>query len=146
LTDSLFCLQHTKDFITGEDRKVKAIVPLAQLHPRARQAHEAPRCAKDQGQFWAYHDLLYAHASKASPDDLKTYAQDTGLDLPAFEQCLANGTYRAAVQQDVEDGARLGVKGMPAFFINGRLVSGAQPLDAFVQIIEDELQRASATK
>ena len=76
------------------------------------------------------------------PDELKTYAQEAGLELPAFEQCLSAGTYQAAVQQDVEEGARLGVTGTPAFFINGRLLSGAQPLEAFTRVIEEELARA----
>jgi predicted DsbA family dithiol-disulfide isomerase len=65
-----------------------------------------------------------------------------GLDLPAFEHCVSSGTYQATVQQDIEEGTRAGVTGTPAFFINGRLLSGAQPLDSFVRMIEDELARA----
>jgi predicted DsbA family dithiol-disulfide isomerase len=65
-----------------------------------------------------------------------------GLDLSAFEQCVSSGTYRANVQQDIDEGTRAGVSGTPAFFINGRLVSGAQPLESFVRVIEDELARA----
>ncbi len=124
--------------------KVKLVhrdFPIDQLHPGARKAHEAARCANDQGKFWAYHDTLYANAPKASPEELKAYAREVGLDLPAFEQCLGSGTYQAAVQKDVEEGARAGVTGTPAFFINGRLLSGAQPLERFVQVIEDELAR-----
>jgi len=59
-----------------------------------------------------------------------------------IEHCFDSGKYQAAVQQDVEEGGRFGVTGTPVFFINGRLVSGAQPLERFVQIIEDELTRA----
>jgi protein-disulfide isomerase len=115
--------------------------PIDTLHPQARKAHEAARCANAQGQFWAYHDVLYAHAPKASPEQLKTYAQDVGLDLAAFEQCFYSGKYQATVQQDVEEGGRFGVTGTPVFFINGRMLSGAQPLERFVQMIEDELAR-----
>jgi protein-disulfide isomerase len=60
----------------------------------------------------------------------------------AFEQCLNSGTYQAAVQKDVEEGARVGVTGTPAFFINGRLLTGAQPLEGFVRVVEEELARA----
>jgi protein-disulfide isomerase len=105
--------------------KVKLVFrdyPIDNLHPAARKAHEAARCAHDQGTFWAYHDALFANAPKASPEQLKTYAQEAGLDVPAFEQCVNTGTYQAAVQRDVEDGTRVGVTGTPAFFINGRLV------------------------
>jgi protein-disulfide isomerase len=115
--------------------------PIDQLHPGARKAHEAARCADEQGKFWAYHDALFANASKTNPEQLKTYAQEVGLDVIAFEQCFSSGKYQTAVQKDVEEGMRAGVTGTPAFFINGRLVSGAQPLESFVRVIEDELAR-----
>jgi protein-disulfide isomerase len=115
--------------------------PIDRLHPAAQAAHEAARCANDQGKFWAYHDALYAHAPKASPAQLKSYAQAVGLDGAAFEQCLSSGKHRAAVQKDKEEGSSAGVTGTPAFFINGRFLSGAQPLERFVQVVEDELAR-----
>jgi protein-disulfide isomerase len=115
--------------------------PIDQLHPGARTAHEAARCASEQGKFWAYHDVLFQKAPQASADDLKAYARQVRLDLAKFDQCVATGKYKDAVQKDIEDGARLGVTGTPSFFINGRLVPGAQALERFVQIIEDELQR-----
>jgi protein-disulfide isomerase len=97
--------------------------------------------ATDQGKVTVYHDALFANAPKASPEQLKAYAEEVGLDVPAFEQCLNSGTYQATVQRDVEEGSRVGVTGTPAFFINGRLVSGAQPLERFVRVIEEELAR-----
>ncbi|MBI3329516.1 MAG: thioredoxin domain-containing protein [Nitrospinae bacterium] len=124
--------------------KVKLVFrdfPIDQLHPGARKGHEAARCANEQGKFWAYHDLLFANAPKASPEQLKGYAQEAGMNVAAFEQCVASGKYREAVQQDIEEGSRAGVTGTPAFFINGRLVSGAQPLENFSRIIEEELMR-----
>jgi len=87
------------------------------------------------------YNLIYSNALKASPEHLKAYAQEAGLDLAPFAQCLATGKYQAAVQRDIDAGTRLGVTGTPAFFINGRLLSGAQPLERFVQLIEEELQR-----
>lgn len=115
--------------------------PLENLHPGAHRAHEAGRCADAQGRFWPYHDLLYANSPKTSPEELKAYGRDAGLDLPAFELCLESGTTAAAVDADVEQGNQLGLTGTPSFFINGRLVSGAQPLENFVEIIEQELAR-----
>ncbi len=143
-----FCkqVQRTLDQLLAKyDGKVKLVYrdfPIDQLHPQARRAHEAARCAHEQGKFWPYHDLLYANAPKASPDDLKQYAGEVGLDLPAFEQCLGSRKYQAAIQTDIDEGSRAGVTGTPAFFINGRLLSGAQPLDSFVPLIEQELARA----
>jgi len=124
--------------------KVKLVyrdLPMDGLHPQARNAAEAARCAHDQGKFWEYHDALFANAPKASPEQLKTYAQQVGLELPSFERCLASGTHAATVQKSVDEAIRLGVTGTPAFFINGELLSGAQPLEALTRAIERELAR-----
>jgi len=124
--------------------KVKLIhkdSPIDNLHPQARSAHEAARCTNEQGKFWAYHDVLFAR-TPAKPEQLKAYAQQVGLDLAAFEQCFSSGKYQTTVQQDVEEGGRAGVTGTPACCINGRLVSGAQPLASFTRVIEEELARA----
>jgi len=83
----------------------------------------------------------YANAPQTSPEQLKTSAQDVGLDLAAFEPCFSSGTYQATVQQDVEEGSRAGVTGTLAFCINGQLVSGAQPLESCTRVIEEELAR-----
>jgi len=115
--------------------------PIERLHPGVTRAHVAARCAHDQGKFWAFHDVLFATPPRSSPGDLTAHAKQVGLDVVTFDQCMASGKHEAAVRKDVEEGARLGVNGTPSFFINGRLVSGAQPLEAFVQIIEDELRR-----
>src|SRR2546426_579142 len=85
-------------------------------------------------------DALFANAPKAGPE-LRTYAQQVGLDLPSFERCLASGTHAATVQKSVDEAIRLGVTGTPAFFVNGELLSGAQPLEELTRVIERELAR-----
>jgi protein-disulfide isomerase len=115
--------------------------PIDNLHPGASQAHEAARCANEQGKFWAYHDKLFASPPKSSPEIFKGLAKEVGLDMPGFENCFDSGKYQAAIKKDIEEGNRVGVTGTPAFFINGRIVSGAQPLEAFARIIDDELSR-----
>ena len=113
--------------------------PIDSLHPQARLAHVAARCAHAQGKFWAYHDLLYAAAPKASPEDLKSFAQRAGLELKQFEACLSSGKYAELIAADIAEGTKAGVTGTPAFFINGRLIGGAQPLEQFVRVIDEEL-------
>ena len=76
----------------------------------------------------------------------KASAQEVGLDLPAFAPCRSSGKYQAAVPQDVDEGTRAGITATPAFCINGRLVSGAQPLGSFVRVIDEELARARLGK
>jgi protein-disulfide isomerase/DNA-directed RNA polymerase subunit F len=124
--------------------KVKLVYrnfPIDSLHPGARKAAQAAQCAKDQGKFWAYHDKLYASEPDASPEKLKAFAEEVGLDLSGFEGCLSSGKYQAIVEKDIEEITRLGVTGTPAFFINGRLLSGTHPLETFVRAVEEELAR-----
>ena len=119
--------------------------PIDNLHPEASKAHEAARCANEQGKFWAYHDKLFASPPKSSPEIFKGFAKDLGLNVTAFESCFASGKYQAAVKKDIEEGNRVGVTGTPAFFINGRIISGAQPLEAFARVIDDELARVQSS-
>jgi protein-disulfide isomerase len=115
--------------------------PIDSLHPQARKAHEAARCATEQGKFWPYHKALYAGSPK-QPEQLPAVAQETGLDMASFKTCVASAKYQAAVQKDIEEGKRLDVTGTPTFFINGRVLVGAQPLEAFAKVIDDELARS----
>jgi len=128
----------------GKVRHVYRHFPIDGLHPQARRAAEAALCAQDQGKFWDYHDALFTNAPQATPDDLKRYAAQVGLDVTEFERCLSGGGHQAAVQRDMEEGTRLGVSATPFFFVNGRPLTGAQPLDGFVRVIEDELARQPA--
>jgi protein-disulfide isomerase len=124
--------------------KVKLVyrdAPIDSLHPHARKAAEAAQCAHEEGRFWAYHDKLYAREPDASLETLKAIAAEVGMDVAAFERCFRAGKYQFKVQKDVEEGSRLGVTGTPAFFINGRLLSGAQSAEIFARMIEEELAR-----
>ena len=140
-----FCkeAQHTlAQLLTKYPDRVKLAhkdFPIDELHPAARTGHVAARCAAEQGKFWSFHDLLFANGPKAAPADLRNYAHAAGVDIASFEQCLASGRFVAAVEKDVADGKRAGVTGTPAFYINGRMLSGAQPVEAFVKVIEEEL-------
>ena len=120
--------------------------PIDNLHPGASKAHEAARCANEQGKFWPYHDKLFASPPKSGPEIFKGFAKELGLDATAFESCFDSGKYQATVKKDVEEGNRVGVTGTPAFFINGRMISGAQPLESFVRVIDDELARVASAK
>jgi protein-disulfide isomerase len=116
--------------------------PLTSIHPQAFKAAEAGQCAREQGKFWEYHDLLFANQQSLEPEFLKKYAADTGLDVAAFNACLDTAKYGDRVQEQMGMGNRLGVSSTPSSFINGRLVSGAQPYEAFAAIIDEELARA----
>jgi protein-disulfide isomerase len=120
--------------------------PLANIHPHAMKAAEASLCANDQKKFWEFHDSMFGNQTELSVPDLKQRAVDLKLDTQAFNQCLDSGRHSSAVQADVQEGARAGVTGTPALFINGRLLSGNQPYSEIKDVIEDELQRKAASK
>ena len=117
--------------------------PIAGLHPKAAKAAEAARCAGEQGKFWEYHDRLFESQAQATIADFKRFAEQLKLDSKSFAACLDSGKHAAAVQADVQEGTRLGITGTPTFFINGRLVVGALPLEMFQKIIDRELRRSS---
>ena len=112
--------------------------PLS-FHPNALPAAEASRCAGDQGKFWPFHDALFEAQPNIAPTDLKAAAAKLGLDKGQFDACLDQHKYENAVRADQAQGASLGVEGTPAFFINGRPLSGSQPASEFEQIIDEEL-------
>ncbi len=123
----------------GKVRLVHKDLPLDELHPLARRAAEAARCADEQGKFWAYHDKLYEHAPKLGVNDLKSYAKEIGVDHKAFEECLSSAKFKDRVQKDFLEAAQLGITGTPTLFINGREFSGALPVETIAQVIDEEL-------
>jgi protein-disulfide isomerase len=113
-------------------------LPLDNLHPQARRVAEASWCAGEQNRFWQFHDAVYAE-NNPNAVALAALASKAGVDVPAFESCLAAGKAAPVVQAQAEEGARYGVNGTPGFFVNGRFVSGAVPFDTFVRLIDEEL-------
>ena len=115
--------------------------PLTQIHPEAFKAGEAAHCAGEQGKYWEYHDRLFANQQALAVDDLKKYAAELGLDAATFNACVDSSKYGERVREGVEQGNKLGVNSTPTLYINGRLLSGAQPYETFVAVIDEELSR-----
>jgi protein-disulfide isomerase len=112
--------------------------PLA-IHPRARPAAEASQCAAEQGKFWPFHDKLFGDQSRLSDEDFKRDAAQLGMDTAQFNACVDSRKYKAEIDADIRAGDEAGVSGTPAFYINGRMLSGAQPFEAFKSLIDEEL-------
>jgi len=113
--------------------------PLRGMHGQAELGAESSRCAGEQGKFWEYHDLLFDNPDKLNQNGLLELARNAKLGEKQFDSCLSSGKYRSQVERDLQDGIRAGVMGTPGIFINGILLSGAQPEAAFEQVIESEL-------
>ena len=71
-----------------------------------------------------------------------TFVEGAGLDKAKFDECVNGKATQAAVKAEMAEGQSLGVTGTPSFVINGRLLVGAQPVDAFKAVIDDELASA----
>jgi len=111
------------------------------MHAQAKLAAEAALCAGDQDKFWQMHDWLFANKDNISHDTLAAQAAALSLDVPTFTSCVKDGTYRAQVDAETAEANSFGIRGTPGFVINGRVLSGAQPLDQFIAVIDDELRR-----
>ncbi len=110
-------------------------------HPKAKPAAEAALCAHAQGKFWEFHDKIMANQRALEEDHFKQYAAELELDMDAFTTCFGSGQYRKDVMDDIRTGQKAGVTGTPAFFVNGRFLSGAQPFEKFQVMIDEELAR-----
>jgi protein-disulfide isomerase len=122
----------------GKVRLVHLSFPL-EGHPGALPAAKAARCAGEQGKFQEYHHGLMTDSGVLDDADLKARAAKLGLKAADFDACLASNRYEAVIRASFEQGASLGVSGTPAYFVNGRLLSGARPYEEFARVIDAEL-------
>lgn len=107
------------------------------------QAAIAARCADAQGNFWPYHDLLFENqATLGEPGIFLNYALTLDLNPQAFSDCLAQQQPIESIAADFREAQDLGIRGTPAFFINGRPLIGAREFEAFARIIDEELAAA----
>lgn len=118
--------------------------PLTSIHPQAVLAAEAARCAGDQSAYLEMHDALFDRQGEWSNRGdagvlFREYAENLGLDVDAFSDCLESHAFQGEVMADLDEGIGFGVRGTPAFFINGVFVSGAQPYSVFEQAINSVL-------
>ena len=103
----------------GEQIKlVDRMFPLTGMHPRAMPSAEAAFCAKEQDKYWEMRDKLFP-SQTLTDEDFKQFAKDIGLKEKKFDKCIADHKYDAAIQADIADGQRFGVRGTPTFFVNG---------------------------
>lgn len=114
-------------------------MPLPAVHPQAQLAGEASEAAAAQDAFWPMHDHLYAAHGRLGREDLVLHAAALGLDAERVRAELAGGVHAGRVARDDADAdARAaGVKGTPAFFVNGVLHDGAFDAGSLVEALDD---------
>ena len=112
-------------------------------HDRARASAEAARCAGDQDKYWEYFDNLMEQSGSLDDADLAKRATDLGLDMAAYQGCLDSDRHVPAIDAAFESAGELGIAGTPTFFINGRAIVGARPIEDFRTVIDEELAAAN---
>lgn len=114
--------------------------PLANIHPLADNFAEAARCAAEEGKFWEYQDLLFSRQKEIlSEAEVFNFANELKLGAD-FETCYKNHKMKPRVQADFEEGAKLGVDGVPYFFIGNERLSGAVSYERLKETIENQLK------
>jgi protein-disulfide isomerase len=131
------------DEYKGKVRVAWRDLPLP-FHPNAKPAAVAARAAGDQGKFWEMHDKIFADQQHLDRPTYEKYAEELGLNMGKFKAALDANKGTEAIEADSAAGGKIGARGTPAFFINGKFLSGAQPFEMFKTKIDEELKGAEA--
>ncbi|MFA6536973.1 MAG: DsbA family protein [Patescibacteria group bacterium] len=142
-----YCARHydvAQNIIKKYGDKIAFVVrhyPL-NFHPEAQKAAEASECAGEQGKFYPMYEAIFEanKAEKMSVETWKAEAKKLGLNTAKFNDCLDSGKYAQKIADDTAGGVSAGVEGTPATFVNGQLISGAQPEEAFSAMIDELLK------
>lgn len=121
------------------------------IGPDSVNASHGAHCAKDQGLFWEYHDVLYSNWTGenngwASSENLSRFAQEIGLDMNIWSECMLSGIHSQTILASNENAKSLELTGTPAFFVIGpdgktTRLFGAQPFETFERVFENELEK-----
>jgi protein-disulfide isomerase len=137
-------LKQLESTYKGKIRFVWKHLPLTSIHMHAMDASIAAEAARRQGKFWEYHDKLFANQQKLGSDMLIRWGQDVGLDMEQFERDRNDPETKRRIEADMKEASALAVTSTPTFFINGRRVVGAMPLETFTSIIDEELSKENS--
>jgi protein-disulfide isomerase len=144
-----YCLRSRptlKQILDSYPQQVKLVYkhfPLS-FHRRAMNAHKASLAAGEQGKFWEMHDAIFDSPKDLAPDTMRKHAEMLGLDLAKFDADYASERIAKKIADDQAEGRKALVRGTPAFFVNGKMISGAQPFDAFKREIDAALGKQGA--
>ena len=123
----------------GKVRLVFKNFPLRN-HKLAKPAAQAALAAGKQGKFWEYHDKVFEKYNKLSAELLEQFAQELGLDMDRFKKERGGSEITSLINRDIREGSRIGVRGTPTIFVNGKRL-GQRSIEAFSAAIESELKK-----
>ncbi len=111
------------------------------FHNHARAAAMAGLCVHEQNPkaFWKMHDLMFEDQQGLDQEGLKSKARQVGAKIEQFEECMTTEKFADQINSEVEQGTSVGVKSTPTFFVNGMVITGAQAIEVFSELIDQEL-------
>jgi hypothetical protein len=118
-------------------------LPIPQLHPDAERLSDASICADEQQHFWQFHDAIFQAPGRYNAESIIKLATTLGLNAMDFQACMDSGRPTQLLRQEIADADSLALEGTPALFMNGRLLTGALPVDVLITLIDEELARQS---
>ncbi|HEY8280575.1 MAG TPA: thioredoxin domain-containing protein [Bdellovibrionota bacterium] len=109
------------------------------VHAQARDAAEAGMCVHAQGneKFWKFHEQIFENQKTWTKEDFKSFAQNAGVDMKAFESCYDGKKFAAKVDASIAEGSRLGIDATPSFLVNGLLFKGTPTIAELSEILEE---------
>ena len=141
-----FCGYHAREvmpqLLSEYENTLKYVTinfPISAMHVYAQKSAEAAECARDQGKYWEYHDLLFENQDDLGLETLSEYAGDLGLDTKVFTRCVESGDHTMTIFENHQASLDYGVNATPTFFINGRKLVGAVPFHIFQAVIDQAL-------
>jgi len=130
-----------KDYV--ETGKVKFVAKYSYGHSGGHPAQLVAWCLNEQDLYWEFSPLAFANQNDVEDlAKMKALAQGLGADMTKLQSCLDSGKYEDQFDKEQAEGQAAGVQGTPAFFVNGKLIEGAQPYSVFKQAIDAELAKA----
>lgn len=143
-----FCLRsrpvikQVMDTYPEQVRLVYKHFPLS-FHREAMNAHRAAEAAREQDKFWEMHDRIFQSPTDLAAETMRKHAETLGLDLAKFDEAVKSERVQKRIAADQEEGRKVGVRGTPAFFVNGKYIAGAQPFDAFKREVDAALGKTT---
>lgn len=125
----------------GKVRLVYRHFPLEEVHPHALAAAQSAEAAAGQGRFWQMHDLLFENQHHLKPQQLRVYAQKLELDMVRYDVEMGDDVYLQRIREHEAGASRSGVRGTPAFFVNGKIHDVSFGFQSLGEAIEAALKK-----
>jgi protein-disulfide isomerase len=132
-----------KEVLTKYPKEANLIIkhyPLTSIHKAAENAALASLAAAKQNKYKELNDILFKNFRNINDETIQNYAKEAGLDMTTFNKDIKDPELKKIITEDMKQGQKVGVRGVPAIYINGKPVKG-RSIDYFTNTIDKELKK-----